>query len=405
MEEERQQFTKIWNPTFIGIMVFELSCQFGLALVNPITSNFAVSIGASTALAGFILSLHPLTATILRPFGGLVLGRFSRKHLLIAAAVIFALSSYLVAAFQNLPFQAVSRVVMGAAFVVKSSMVVAFASSVVPKEDVGQGVAFVGLNSVIGNAVGPAVGSFLGVTVGYQLTYLSSAILFTVAIVLAFMLKDPYEEEDRKRREEQSKEFSLAAVKEAFNPHALFHFKTIPLALIVTLEAFVYGSVNGLVLLNGEMRGIENTAVFFTVYAVATAIARPILGRVCDRVGLAKVFFPEAILMTLCPAVLAFADNAVLVAVAGLCLALGQGTLYPSLQAESVRNVPHEETTIAINTFYIGADAGMAIGPVVSGIILGAAGPTAMWLACTGVSVAFMGAYVVYLMWQRKSAK
>ena len=400
--DEEGRFDRIWNPIFISLMVFELSCQFGLALVNPITSNFAVSIGATTALAGFMLSLHPMTATVLRPLAGLVLGRFARKRLLVAAAVIFATSSYLCAIFANLPFLAISRVVMGAAFVVKSTMVVAFASSVVPKDSIGQGVAFIGVNSVIGNAVGPAVGSFLGTTVGYQVTYFTSAALFTLAIVLAVMLKDPHEEEDRARREANAKGLSLEALKDAFRPSNLFHFKTFPLAAFVVLEAFLYGSVSGLVILTGEMRGVENAAIFFMVYAVVTAIARPVFGRMCDKYGLKRMFYPEAFIMMLSPLVLAFADTVFLTALAGFCLALGQGTLYPSLQAEAVRGVPHEETTLAVNTFYIGADAGMAIGPLVSGFILGLAGPFTMYMVNVAMAVILMVAFPFFLRYQAR---
>ena len=131
---------------------------------------------------------------------------------------------------------------------------------------------------------------------------------------------------------------------------------------------------------------------------------RPIFGKVCDKYGLAKVFYPEATVMMLCPLVLAFADSTIMVALAGLCLAFGQGTLYPSLQAEAVRNVPHQETTLAINTFYIGADAGMAIGPIVSGIILGSLGVEAMYLVIVAVCVALMIAYGFYLASMKKKA-
>lgn len=64
----------IWNALFIQLLTFELLSQMGIALVNPITSNYAVALGATVAVGGFLAGLNPLTSLIVRPFGGAILG-------------------------------------------------------------------------------------------------------------------------------------------------------------------------------------------------------------------------------------------------------------------------------------------------------------------------------------------
>lgn len=59
---------------------------------------------------------------------------------------------------------------------------------------------------------------------------------------------------------------------------------------------------------------------------------------------------------------------------------VGQGSAYCALQAESVRGVPEDLLGRAANTFYLGPDLCMGLGPVVGGFILQRAGASAMFL-------------------------
>ena len=63
----------------------------------------------------------------------------------------------------------------------------------------------------------------------------------------------------------------------------------------------------------------------------------------------------------------------------GLC-GEGSGVAYCALQAESVRGVPQDRVGRAANTFYLGPDLCMGLGPVVGGFVLQAAGAAALFL-------------------------
>ena len=91
----------IWNAAFIMMMAFELLTQFGNNFVNPIVSNAAVAMGASVTVAGIMVSVNPVTATVLRPIGGLIMGMASKKRLLIIASIIYACSTFVCAALAN----------------------------------------------------------------------------------------------------------------------------------------------------------------------------------------------------------------------------------------------------------------------------------------------------------------
>lgn len=395
----------IWTPLFVQLMIFEVLCQFAMALVNPIVSNYAVVLGASFSVAGFLAGLNALSSLVFRPFGGLALARGGRKQLLLVSTAVFAVSSFVCIAAESVSFLGLSRVVLGAAFVIKSSLVVAFAAAVVPRDCIGQSVGWIGLAYTVANAVGPGIGSWIGLAFGYRSTFLVSGIMFALALATLAFLKDPQSDSAAPRSAcgKPDAEEGLAEGRRR-GLSALLHFPTVPLAVITMCEAFLYGSIINLVLLVSEQRGIENASTFFFVYAVVTMLARPHSSKLYDRYGLSKVLYPEAALMALAPVALAFAHSLPMLLFAGVLLALGQGCLYPSLQAESVKGVDERDSSISVNTFYMGPDVGMAAGPLVSGAVLQALGPTAMYLTSCAAALLFIAGYRAYEAWRGRLA-
>ena len=94
-----------------------------------------------------------------------------------------------------------------------------------------------------------------------------------------------------------------------------------------------------------------------------------------------RVVAPPAMLVAAAGmVVMAFSDGFAGVVVAGACMGVGQGSADRALQAESVRGVPEDLLGRAANTFYLGPDLCMGLGPVVGGFILQRAGVSAMFL-------------------------
>ena len=90
----------------------------------------------------------------------------------------------------------------------------------------------------------------------------------------------------------------------------------------------------------------------------------------------------------------------------GVLFGLGQGCVWPCLQAESVRNVPISKTSMSTNTFLLGADIGVASGPMIGGFILDIAGPVAMYLgaACAGLCMTLWTIPYIRIMARRENA-
>lgn len=386
---EQQQQT-LWTRGFVAMLFFETFCQMSTNMVNPVVSNFAVAMGTTIAVAGFLAGLNAMTSLILRPFCGDLLQRLPRKATLIAASFIFMMAALVCAVFPSVASLGVCRVVMGVAFVLKSTTVIVVISTLVPAERLGAGVGYVGLTGIVTGAIGPTFGDLLGKMVGYNITFGVSAALFALAFIIALVLKVP-----PAQTADQAKPAEKRSITGFFAKQ--FYVPALKLMTLTICVSALLGCIISLLLLVGQERGIEGISLFFVVYAVFASVVRPFSANIYDKYGLGKVFYVEVLCCAVSFVLLAFSSNLIVTLIAGAFFAVGQGSLYPTFQAESVRIAEKGKEAVSTNTFYFGADAGMMLGPVIGGALMGAFNASAMFLFNLAVCVAML---IIFKVWK-----
>ena len=182
---------KLWNTRFAQLFCIEATLQFGLYLTRPLIAGYAVSLGASLTLAGFLAGLLAAAALAARPASGIVADRLGKKDLLSVSCGLFAVSALGCALFRSIPLMALFLTLQGFAFAFKSTVVVSLASLVVPEERVGSGVGWLGVAYTIACALGPAFGSLVGDMAGYAGAFATSGALLSAGFVMAVLFKTP----------------------------------------------------------------------------------------------------------------------------------------------------------------------------------------------------------------------
>ena len=91
-----------------------------------------------------------------------------------------------------------------------------------------------------------------------------------------------------------------------------------------------------------EALGIRPRTIFLTTLAVVILMTRPFFGRLGDRVGYRRVFFPCLILMAVGLALLTLADNRLMLMIAAVVFGTGFGTAYPVFAAHALHTVPSQ---------------------------------------------------------------
>lgn len=134
------------------------------------------------------------------------------------------------------------------------------------------------------------------------------------------------------------------------------------------------GIISGYIALLGDIRGIENVGIYFTINAFVLFITRPFVGKIADKSKGIYIVIPAMIMDGLALFILGRASGLTMIVIASVFKALGQGSGQLTIQAEALKKLPPERSGIASSTYYVGADVGQGLGPMIAGGIVGAVG-------------------------------
>ena len=400
---------RLWNRRFVQLLLIEALLQMGGFLTRSIIANYAIELGAAVPVAGFLAGMLATAALAIRPLSGAISDRLSKKALLTVSCGLFAVGAFGCALVRSAALMGVFLALQGFAFAFKSAIIISLVPLVVPKRYTGSGVGWMGLAYTVAVALGPAIGSEVGLALGYPATFALSGVVLAGALVLTALFKAPPGAGAHRAgagepgggegpapagaasagaelgREEAALEESPAPAARGrrarrFSLSALFYLPVIPLSVVGGTLMVSQGITSSFILLAGEMRGIEAVSLYFVFYSIANLGARPLAGRASDAWGVRRAAPPMMVVAALGMLALAFVPSVAGVALGGVCMGLGQGSAYAAIQAESVRGVPADQLGRSANTYFIGPDLGMGLGPVAGGAVLQAWGPTALFV-------------------------
>jgi len=194
---------------------------------------------------------------------------------------------------------------------------------------------------------------------------------------------------------EASKE-EITRLKTSWKLTDFFERRAVPISASLFLLAICYaGIVSFLEPYTIELGCPECMGLFFIIYVVVVIATRPIVGSLFDRKGYYPVFYPafamffgSLILLGLATGSIIFYLAAVLVSGYGVMLGLGQ--------AVAVKESPRDRGALAIAAYFILADAGLGIGPVLLGLLIPLVGYSGMYLSLTVVVVVAALIYFIY---------
>lgn len=378
---------RLWNSQYIFLLFLGTLTATSFSMVTPTISKYATQLGASLAIAGVISGLFSITALVARPFGGVMADRFNKKYILSSATMVIGAASLGYSFSTNVHLLLTFRILHGIGFAVSSTANIALVTTFIPRNRMGEGIGYYGLGQIIANAVGPNVGLIIGNSYGFRTTFLISAIIVLIAATL--MMRIQYE-------------VPITTANSDTLPHKNIAFQDLvaidilPLALIGGIFSLTNGVVSSFLVLLGEERGIKNIALYFTVNAICLLAVRPMAGKLSDRKGLSFILYPALVLTAIESLLLANATVLWMVLIAAAFKALGQGSAQPTLQSACIKKLGVSRSGVATSTFYIGADIGQGIGPIIGGVISGRYGYNVMFYFCAGLLAAGMITYAIY---------
>ena len=232
------------------------------------------------------------------------------------------------------------------------------AVDLIPNSRLGEGTGYYGLSITLGMIIAPSLGLILYERASFDTLVYVSAFLGVIALILLSLVSYQMPADVKIAKREEMK-FSYV--------HTLIEKACWFPALLTLLVAFGYGSIVSFIVIFSNERGIENIFLFYLVNAVFATLSRPITGKMFDRSGPRKIVIFCSLLTFASLWVLSFSYSSFHVAIAGMLLGIGYGSILPVLQSWSVTEPSRRG--IANGMSFSAIDLGIGLSGIIFGVL------------------------------------
>lgn len=380
--KERKNSIPLWSRNFVTIIVSHFFLLFGFQVLIPTIPIFADTLGANETVIGLVSGLFTISAVLIRPVSGVFLDRIGRRIVLVVSLLVFIFSALSYTMISTISALLIFRFIHGIGWGSSNTASDTVATDNIPQERFGEGMGFFGLSMSLGMAVGPAVGMFIVSNYSFNSLFYASAILVFLSLIISSTVK--YGKQEKRSTGEAL---------------ILFERKSVEPAILMALITISYGTIIGFISLYAQELGIENIGSFFTVYASALLVTRPILGKIVDKYGFDYAVIPGIILILISMVFLGFISSFRSYLLIAVIYGIGFGACQLSFQTMAIIDIPQNKRGGANAVFYVGFDGGITIGSILYGYLASLFGYANMYFLT--VIPAFL-ALVSYIIIRRK---
>ncbi len=349
-------YEKMWNRDFILLTLSNFfMCITYYALISALPVYLVNELHAGKSQVGVVLAAYTIASVMIRPFSGFALDKFGRRTVFLLALVLYTglFAGYLIAI--SITALILLRFAQGLSWGVTTISGSTIAVDIIPSVQRGEGIGYFALSTTMGMSVGPIVGAIIIHHGGYSELFLSALFISLVSLIMAYLIRLP-----KKLTTKRDIEFSV---------ENLFHKKSVLPSINLMIIMTTYGGLLSFIALFGREIGIENTSLFFLIFAAGIATSRLTSGKTFDRKGPLGILTLCLILMILGFPLLALVRNALGFYFSALIIGFGIGVVFPTFQT-IVNNLANNGNRGAANsTLYTALDLGMGLGMMGSGLI------------------------------------
>lgn len=378
---------------FVAIVFASILSRLGYQMArSPVLPAFAADLGALPEMIGIIVAASTITGVFFKLPSGALSDVLGKKRMMVLGALFFAVPPFAYA-FVTDPWSLLTlRFVHGFATAIFSPVASAYVASLA-ESGRGARLGWFSSGNDIGATAGPLIGGFvLYFTASYPATYLAVGAIGVLTLAVVLMLPDI----DRPARE--AKTFVLRAAE--FRQGLAEVLRTPPILLAAGIEAVMYlgyGAFLGFLPIYAKTAGLNDAEIAIALGSqlVAAMLAKPVTGRLSDRMGRKPVIVIGLLLCALAlPLIFRSASLATFVLTAPL-LGLGVGAVTPVTNALIADLASAKRLGAAMGVFGTIWDIGEAAGPMLAGFLIGGLGYASTFDLLAAMSVAVAIGFVL----------
>lgn len=354
---------------------------------TPVLPLFAEALHATPAEIGWIVMASTIPGVLISYPAGVLSDRLGKRRLLIASLAVFATAPFLYllidAAWQLMAV----RFYHGFATALFGTV----ASAAIAERYVADRAARLSTYSsvtVVGRSAAPFLGGALISLASFDAVYIACAISGAIAFAAGLLLRDGHDTHTT-RRELPGFRSSLAGV--------LKERGILLVSLIEAAQYLVFGAIEAFLALYASSLGIPawQIGVILGVQLVSIVFAKPLMGRLSDRVGRTAVIAPGLLVGAASVALLILAKGFIGLALLSLAFGIGFAAVTSSTAALVADFTQDGCFGASMGVLRTVMDVGQSIGPVLTGFIIAHLGYPSAFGVLAGIlvlAIALLGA-------------
>jgi len=379
----------IWTRSFVLLCLAQFLSYAHHTLLTPTLPLYVTHLGGTPFLVGIILAVFCATSVVVRPTIGYWADAWSYAGILSLGSLLLGLSVLL----YLLPLAAaliVSNAFRGIGWAGLNTGGYSLLAVGAPDKRRGEASGYYSSFQSCAHVLFPAVALWLlkASWGGFQIVILLSAALALAGSALALLLKGPQRAPALAR--------PPAAGEGRPKVSALVDRNVLVAAALLLCIYLTLPATTSFLVLYAEEIGVGGMGWYFVASGVTHVLARPLLGRLSDRIGrgysISTAFFLELAGLIL---LLVAADLTVFVA-GGVLYAAGTALGTSSTMAMAIAVAEPERRGVAMATFSTAYPLSVGLGAILTGAVVEIAGFTWMFMSAILMWVAGFAVMVLY---------
>jgi MFS family permease len=339
----------LFTPRFFLMCAFTFTVFISAFQLLPTAPYRILALGGTQIHAGMFLGLLTYASAFSAPFTGGLADRVGKRRMLVTCSL--ALTGFA----GSYAFVSDVRVMLAIVFVhglfwsglLSASS--AYITDFIPASRRAEGISYWGLSSLLAVAFAPPVGMWVFRHGWGRLAAVTAALNLGMAAIAWTLPPD---------ERHPPRPMALAE---------LVEWRVFAMAVTLFLYSYGYGGITSFAALHADARHVTPNSIFLSVFAFATLVTRPFLGRFADRVGHRRVLLPCFVLIAAGLALLAASTTRPGMVVAALVFGSGFGAAYPAFAAYVMQHVHPARRGAAFGSILAAFDTGIGTGSLVSG--------------------------------------
>ncbi|MBI5751813.1 MAG: MFS transporter [Hydrogenophilales bacterium] len=333
---------------------------------TPVLPLFAHALHASPSEIGWIVMASTIPGILISFPAGALSDYLGRRRMLLAALLVFATAPFLYLWVSSAWQLMAVRFYHGFATAIFGTV----ASAAIAARYTADRAAKLSTYSsitIVGRSIAPFLGGFLISLASFDAVYIACAISGVLALAAGLLLHDD----------------APATAAKVEMPHFWASLKTVlrdrRIMLVSMIEAaqyLVFGAIEAFLALFAASLGMPawQIGVILGVQLVSIVFAKPLMGKVSDRVGRKQVIIPGLLIGAASIVLLPHAPSFIGLTVLSLAFGLGFATVTSSTAALVADLTQGNRYGSSMGVLRTVMDVGQSIGPVLTGWMVGYAG-------------------------------